>query len=476
KKEMRRLQKLIQKLETIRSEAINQAQEISLQFGEKVCDVATTHLIRELELEKRRRHFKEKLTRRQIDNILNYQPIEGQSIRQWFDQLKKSDLNRITQSVQKASVETLSLQEITQLIRGTKANRYQDGILETTRKSAQTLARTIINGVSNNARMETFIANADVLDGVRFVATLDGKTCPFCGSLDGSIWTPKELGNVRRPPLHCNCRCCLVPYLAVRDEEGNLIEVGERPAANEDFDKLAEEKYNKQAKENGWKRRYSNLAASTRLKYYYQAQKDYEARTGQSAYRQVPGSTNFKKYFEKQPESFQRSWLGAKRFEAYNQGKLKLDQLVKPDTGYFVPINELGLKVNAPLVHSGSNLTSQQINENMAREAENVFYELGKTGRKLGSGEKREKHFEVQERSFTRQGEPNSSVDFIKQNDLKKRRFYDQDGNADWEIDYQHQDSRGTHEFPHIHVWFGTERSLPIKYRKGKDKNDDLEY
>ncbi|MBR2692985.1 MAG: hypothetical protein IKE69_02115 [Thermoguttaceae bacterium] len=115
---------------------------------------------------------------------------------------------------------------------------------------------------------------------------------------------------------------------------------GERPASA-DFDKLAQNAYNKQAREKGWKRRFDDLSPSTRLKYYYQAQKDYEKRTGKPAYSQVKGDTTFKDYFEKQDEAFQRSWLGPKRFALYQQGKYDPLHLANPDTGYVATLDEL---------------------------------------------------------------------------------------------------------------------------------------
>ncbi len=338
KREMNRLQKLIRKLEIIRSDAYDHAKETAIVTGEKVADKAQFLEIKQSELDKRHKLFKSKLTREQIQKVLKYQPIQGQSIGQWFDQIKKSDLNRITQAVQKASVEGLSVDGIVKLIRGSKEANYKDGILDASKQSAQTLARTVINGVSNNARMEVFSENADAIDGVQFLATLDGKTCPFCGSLDGKIWLPKEMGNVQRPPLHCNCRCCLVPYIEIKDKNGNILDLGTRPAANANFDKLAEEKYNKQAKEQGWKRRYKDLSASTRLKYFYQAQKDYEKETGKPAYKQVSAGTSFKDYFGKQPKDFQKSWLGSTRFQLYKDGKLNLKNITTPDSGYVIPL------------------------------------------------------------------------------------------------------------------------------------------
>ena len=152
------------------------------------------------------------------------------------------------------------------------------------------------------------------------------------------------MAEARRPPIHPNCRCCLIPYVELKDEEGNVVDVdGERPAANADFDKLAQDAYNERAREKGWKRRWDDLSPSTRLKYYYQAQKDYEAETGKPAYRQVSGSTTFQEYFHRQPDSFKRAWLGAKRYELYKAGKLKEKNIFKPDLTYQVSAEDLRL-------------------------------------------------------------------------------------------------------------------------------------
>ncbi|MBQ8362633.1 MAG: minor capsid protein, partial [Thermoguttaceae bacterium] len=256
------------------------------------------------------------------------------------------------------AVESLSVYELTRKIRGTKANGYADGILQTSRRSAETVARTVINGVSNEARFATLCENDDVLDGIQFLATLDGRTSFVCASLDGKIWSGDEMEKAARPPLHPNCRSTLIPYIELRDPEtGEIIDESEdlldengnvvvraltRSAANADFNKLAEESYNKTAREKGLKKRWDDLSPSTRKKYYYQAQRDCEkANGGENAYRQVPASTTFKVYFETQPEAFQRSWLGAKRFELWKSGRLKFEDLGKPASSYRARLEEL---------------------------------------------------------------------------------------------------------------------------------------
>ena len=238
----------------------------------------------------------------------------------------------------------MTVSDIAKQIRGTKENDYNDGILATTRVGAVRLARTVINGVCNNARVETIKANSDVIDGIKFVGTLDGKTCPHCASYDGHIWRGEDMALARRPPIHPNCRCTLVPYVELKDEEGNVVDIdAERPAANADFDQLAKDAYNQKAKEKGWKRRFEDLSPSTRLKYYYQAQKDYEKETGKPAYRQVDSNLSFPEYFKQQPDSFKRDWLGAKRYEAYKDGKLTEKAIFSPDLFYRASIEDLRL-------------------------------------------------------------------------------------------------------------------------------------
>ncbi|SMD18223.1 hemagglutinin repeat-containing protein, partial [Sporomusa malonica] len=63
------------------------------------------------------------------------------------------------------------------------------------------------------------------------------------------------------------------------------------------------------------------------------------------------------------------------------------------------------------------------------------------------------KHTVSERRSLPKTGEPNSSVDLLNPDgSVKQRRYYDKDGNADWDVDYNHSDD-GTHTFPHKHKW-----------------------
>ena len=420
------------------------------------------------------------------------------------------------------AVESLSVYELTRKIRGTKANGYADGILQTSRRSAETVARTVINGVSNEARFATLCENDDVLDGIQFLATLDGRTSFVCASLDGKIWRGDEMEKAARPPLHPNCRSTLIPYIELRDPEtGEIIDESEdlldengnvvvraltRSAANADFNKLAEESYNKTAREKGLKKRWDDLSPSTRKKYYYQAQRDWEkANGGENAYRQVPASTTFKVYFETQPEAFQRSWLGAKRFELWKSGRLKFEDLGKPASSYRARLEELNpAETVAGFVESVKNSgefwpddekpsSGSRLKKNLEktlRQAEKeglskseleetrqaILYENGlrnrkialdaleKEGRALIPLEKRDIHIKITDMGqglpATVQELPNGeniatpcSVDLYgKDGQWKQRRWYDAQGVVEQDYDETHRPGI-THDFPHLHVW-----------------------
>lgn len=83
-------------------------------------------------------------------------------------------------------------------------------VTDMTRNESMVTARTAIQSASNQAAGELFQRNASVLSGVRWVATLDDRTCRQCGPLDGARY-PLDEGP--RPPIHPQCRCVMAPIV-----------------------------------------------------------------------------------------------------------------------------------------------------------------------------------------------------------------------------------------------------------------------
>ena len=60
--------------------------------------------------------------------------------------------------------------------------------------------------------------------------------------------------------------------------------------------------------------------------------------------------------------------------------------------------------------------------------------------------------------SLPKEGDPNSDKEILNDDGtVKQRRHYDENGSADYDIDFNHPDD-GTHEFPHVHKWTNGKR------------------
>lgn len=245
--------------------------------------------------------------------------FDGKSVNGWFEHIADNDLSRIVGYSTQGALSGMTIDQIRRGIIGTKAANYSDGIIAASRSDAEAMARTIVSGVANAAKMELYRENQDVVLQVQILSTLDGKTCPVCASIDGKRYGVDD----PKPylPIHPNCRCVYIPVTAMSDEESTT-----RPMANADFDAEAKRLYQNRYPD----KNYDDLSASTREKYYYQAMRSFESRTGSPAYSQAPGSMTFKQYFQSMTEQQKQDWLGPQRYEIYKRGNLPLSDFIRP--------------------------------------------------------------------------------------------------------------------------------------------------
>src|SRR5438105_8691570 len=88
-----------------------------------------------------------------------------------------------------------TIDQLVRRIRGTADAGFADGIMQTTRNQAEALVRTSVLAVSNEAQLQTFKENDDLVKGVQWISTLDAKTCEICAALDGLEWEYPESGD-----------------------------------------------------------------------------------------------------------------------------------------------------------------------------------------------------------------------------------------------------------------------------------------
>lgn len=85
------------------------------------------------------------------------------------------------------------------------------------KQSAERIARTEMNRISNAAELASYKANG--VHYYRFMATHDARTCPICGELHDKVFAVDNASTGDNfPPVHPNCRCRTIGSFV--DEDG----------------------------------------------------------------------------------------------------------------------------------------------------------------------------------------------------------------------------------------------------------------
>jgi len=90
-------------------------------------------------------------------------------------------------------------------------------IFGTAQRNAEALVRTSTLTIMREANTDVFAANADIIAGVQWCATLDDRTTDMCQALDGLMWSIPDyepMGHDKPFPgmsPHWNCRSVVLP-------------------------------------------------------------------------------------------------------------------------------------------------------------------------------------------------------------------------------------------------------------------------
>lgn len=167
---------------------------------------------------------------RTVAAIAKRTSFAGSNLDQWFDSLSRANQRGVMTAVNRGVLEGETIDQIMRRVRGTKKLKFTDGVFETTRRQAETITRSAVNHVTNQARLEFFKENDDLIKGLQWVSTLDSRTSTVCAGLDGKVF-PIDKGP--RPPAHPNCRSTMTAVLKSFDELGlNAIPEGKRASMN----------------------------------------------------------------------------------------------------------------------------------------------------------------------------------------------------------------------------------------------------
>ena len=159
-------------------------------------------------------------------------PFQGRLLRDWAANLEQSRMTQIRNTIRMGYTQGQTTADIIKTIRGTRALKYADGLLERPRRELAAVVQTALSHTAQTARQVMTDANADLVKATRWVSTLDSKTSPPCRLRDGLLYTPdthKPIGHTvpwgdGPGRLHFNCRSVSVPVLKSWRELGIPID------------------------------------------------------------------------------------------------------------------------------------------------------------------------------------------------------------------------------------------------------------
>lgn len=163
---------------------------------------------------------------KRLSAIVSSEPFEGRILSEYLSDMEAGRVKRMSAAVREGMRAGETTDQIVRRIRGSKAARYSDGVLNISRRSAQSIVRTAVNHVSNVTAQETWKASSNVVKGWQFLATLDIRTTHTCAGLDGSV---HPIGQGPIPPRHLRCRSISVAVTKSFRELG--IDADELPEA-----------------------------------------------------------------------------------------------------------------------------------------------------------------------------------------------------------------------------------------------------
>lgn len=147
----------------------------------------------------------------QVVAAVHARPFQGRFLRESLKDLEEGQARLVRETIRQGYIEGRTTSEIVRSLRGTKANQFRDGVLERNRRSIEGLVRNALTHTSSVAHEEVYRANADVIEAVEWVSTLDSRTSDICASLDGNRY---PVGKGPRPPAHYGgCRSTTIPVV-----------------------------------------------------------------------------------------------------------------------------------------------------------------------------------------------------------------------------------------------------------------------
>lgn len=162
------------------------------------------------------------VTTRSLMTLVSGEKVKRLTMRQAFDEFAEGVGRDALRVVQTGVLEGKTQQQM--------ARGVAQIVTTRSRQQAESLVRTSTNHIGSIARNTVYHANADILEGERWISTLDGRTTLICAGRDRTVY---PLGQGPRPPAHFGCRSIMIPVVK---EQYRIEALGERASMDGPLD------------------------------------------------------------------------------------------------------------------------------------------------------------------------------------------------------------------------------------------------
>jgi SPP1 gp7 family putative phage head morphogenesis protein len=235
-----------------------------------------------------------------LAEMIRNQPVFGRFVKDYWKGVAEQTITQVNQQIMIGAVQGEGIDKIVRRIRGTRAAKYKDGILNRSRHEIARVVRTSIAGTSDNVRQAVFAKNRAVVKGYMWSSTLDTRTCIPCADLDGMTFPVDPSGP--RPPLHWQCRCSRTPVLKSWKEMGLPLKEAAPGTRASNAITLKEA------------RRLRKLPKAERLAIQRKLQ------------GQVPGTLRYPEWLKQQSTAVQDTVLGPTRAKLWRSGRYTIKE------------------------------------------------------------------------------------------------------------------------------------------------------
>jgi len=160
----------------------------------------------------------------------------GKLLKPFVADWTKADKARVIGAIRQGYFEGQTNFQILKNLQGTKARKYQDGVLGVVGRNGEAIIRTSVQHVASVSRFETWEQNKSVVKGYEWRSTLDSRTSTICRTLDGETY---QIGHGPKPPAHIRCRSTTIASLDKKydflDEGRTRYAKGGNVDANQDY-------------------------------------------------------------------------------------------------------------------------------------------------------------------------------------------------------------------------------------------------